>query len=146
MPCQMPTTRLAVQLTDWALATLRLGSVFQPPNSGNCGWTVNALEGFPIPSGALLVLEPLNASAPRAAVGVAALTGQTVVRQAAVGAALALGPGAEFAQCFDAALVRLPRAKRSDIEGWAAERIEQNRRFPFVFVEKARHGGVRVER
>ena len=86
----------SLQLTDWALATLRLGSVFQPPNSGNCGWTVNALEGFPIPSGALLVLEPLNASAPRAAVGVAALTGQTVVRQAAVGAALALGPGAEF--------------------------------------------------
>ena len=55
-----------------------------------------------MPSGALLILEPLNTSAPRAAVGLAALGGQTVVRQAAVAAeeagqyALALGPGAEF--------------------------------------------------
>ena len=87
----------SLQLSAWALATLRLGSVYQAPKSGNCGWTVNAAEGFPVASGALLVLEPLNASAPRAAVGLAALTGQTVVRQAAVGAALALGPGAEFA-------------------------------------------------
>jgi len=86
----------SLQLTPWALATLQLGSVYQAPNSGNCGWTVNAAAGFPVASGALLVLEPLNASAPRASVGVAALTGQTVVRQAAVGAALALGPGAEF--------------------------------------------------
>ena len=83
-----------------AAAALRLGSVFQAPKSGNCGWTVNALPAFPVPSGGLLVLEPLNASAPRAAAGVAALADHAAVRQAAVPAggdfALALGPGAEF--------------------------------------------------
>jgi hypothetical protein len=85
--------------------SLQLGSVYQALKCVNCGWTVNALPAFPVPSGGLLVLEPLNASAPRAAVGVAALTEQTAVRQAAVpagaggagGFALALGPGAEFA-------------------------------------------------
>jgi hypothetical protein len=84
-----------------AAATLHLGSVFQAPKSGNCGWTVNALPTFPVPSGGLLLLEPLNASAARAAVGVAALADHASVRQAAVPAAggdfaLALGPGAEF--------------------------------------------------
>jgi hypothetical protein len=100
----LASTFPALALAPYA-QSLQLGSVYQAPKSGNCGWTVNALPAFPVPSGGLLVLEPLNASAPRAAVGVAALTEQTAVRQAAVpagaggtgGFALALGPGAEFA-------------------------------------------------
>lgn len=91
-----PSLALAPSATE-----LLLSSIYQAPKSGNCGWTVNAAAAFPVPSGALLVLAPLNASAPRAAVGIAALTEQTAMRQAVVptangGHALALGPGAEF--------------------------------------------------
>ena len=53
-------------------------------------------------------------------------------------------PGAEFAQSIDATLMRLTRTKRADIEGWTAQRVEQQRRFPFVLVEKARDGRVLI--
>ena len=78
-----------------------LGSIFQPPASANCGWTVDASAVFPVASGGLLVVTPrIDASAPaddRVAVGFAALTQQPVLRQAVqAGAAITIGPGREF--------------------------------------------------
>ena len=39
----LASTFPSLALTPLARAMLQLGSVFQPPKSGNCGWTVNAL-------------------------------------------------------------------------------------------------------
>jgi hypothetical protein len=84
-----------------------LGSLYQDPASGNCGWTVEGSATFPAPSGGLLVMSPaVTAASPAAArtsLAFAALDQQPVVRQVAAplpapasGHALAAGPGAEF--------------------------------------------------
>jgi hypothetical protein len=76
------------------------GSLWQDPGSGNCGFTVYGAKSFPAPSDALLVLSPpvppSSPAAARVAVGLASVTQQPVVRQAAAGGALVAGPGAEF--------------------------------------------------
>lgn len=87
----------------------RLGVLYQDPASGNCGWTVSASQSFPSSSGGLLIMSPaISADAPptsRISVGFAAITQQTVVRQAIVPVtsgssaaqfALTAGPGAEY--------------------------------------------------
>lgn len=85
-----------------------LGSVWQPPGSGNCGWTVAGAPNVTA-SGALLILAPpLPADgaappAPRAALGFAAATNIATVRQALAPAfpggplALSAGPADELA-------------------------------------------------
>lgn len=87
------------------LAPSPLGEIYHNPDSSNCGWMLSG-GAFPQASGGLMVLSPAIASdapsAERVAVGFAALTQQTVVKQAVLGNnvtgfALAAGPGAQYA-------------------------------------------------
>lgn len=66
----------------------KVGSLYQSPKSGNCGWTVAGSASFPTASGGLLILTPpVPATAPldqRTSLAFAALDGITVTRQSTV--------------------------------------------------------------